>query len=284
MSEGSGSGRTRTIEPMSILGASRDLVAGVMVVVLLSRLVDGPAAWVVGVCLLLAVALGSLQILGDGVPTTAGPGVPVEALIAPSLTVVAIFGSIRLVPAGILLAPAVLVGAWLLTRVLKTEARLLASEKGPSGADRTAVRAEALIIGFFAFTGMAALVPGGLPEPGLAVVAPSGIQLAVLATADAFVAFLLGYRAAALRSSNLRDVAWFALTSATVVAIAAAGLRAMEIPRLLGPALLVLVFFLWGAVHGSTPLRRRDTRRIWETVLLAVLGVLVVVWSIRLRS
>ena len=269
---------------MGILGASRDLVATSMIVILLSRLVDGPAAWLVGICLLLAVVLGSLQILGDGVPSTAGPGVPVEALIAPGVTAIAIFGSIRLVPAGILLAPAILVGAWLLARVIGTEARLLASEKGISSADRTEVLAEALVIGFFAFTGMAALVPGVLPQVGADVAAPTGSQLVALAAADAFVAFLLGYRAAALRSSNLQDLVWFALTSATLVAISAAALRAMEIPRLLGPALLVLVFFLWDAAHGSRPSRRRDARWIWETVLLAILGVLVVAWSIRLRS
>ncbi|HLA93186.1 MAG TPA: hypothetical protein VJO36_06610, partial [Actinomycetota bacterium] len=87
-----------------------------------------------------------------------------------------------------------------------------------------------------------------------------------------------------LRSSNVRDVAWFGLTSAIVVAIAAVALRAMEIPRLLGPALLVLVFFLWDAVHGTPPSKLRDPRRVWEIVLLVILGLLVVAWSARLRA
>ncbi len=284
MIDGIGAGASRTIAPMGMLRGSRDLVAISMVVVLLSRLVDGPAAWLVGICLLAAVVLGTLQILGDGVPATAGLGVPIEALVTPGVTAVAIFGALRLVPMGLLLIPAVLIGGWLLLRILATEARLLASASGPSAADRTAVRAEALIIGFLAFTGMAALVPGGLPEPGVAGTGPTGLQLAVLATADAVVAFLLGYRAGALRTSNLRDVSWFALTSAVVVAIAAAGLRAMEIPRLLGPALLVLVFFLWDAVHADATARRRGARRVWESILLIVLGLVVVAWSVRLRS
>ena len=275
---------SRTIPPMGIVGASRHLVAATMIVVLLSTLVDGPAAWLVGLFLLGAVILGTLQVLGDGVPATAGPGVPVESLISPAVTAVAIFGSIRLVPVGIALVPALAVGAWLFARVLATEARLLASPSGPSGADRTVVLAQALVVGFLAFTGMAALVPGGLAEPGRTVAAPTGPQLAALASVDALIGFLLGYRAASLRSSNLRDVAWFALTSAIVVAIAAVGLRAMEIPRLLGPALLVLVFFLWDAVHGTPPSRRRDARRIWETVLLLILGAAVIAWSVRLRG
>lgn len=269
---------------MGIGTASRELVAGSMLVLLVSLFLTGPALWVVGLVLVAAVALGTLQLLGDGIPSTAGPGVPVEALISPALTVVAVFGAIRLVPMGVALVPAFAAGAWLLNRVIGTEARLLGSDKGLSGADRTGVLTEALVIGFIAFAGMASLVPGGFAEPGALVDGPTGAQLAALATADAVIAFLLGYRAAALRSSNVRDVAWFALTSAVVVAISAAGLRAMEIPRLLGPALLVLVFFLWDAVHGSAPSRRSDGRRIWETVLLALLGIIVVAWSVRLRG
>ena len=284
MTIGTGRRPSRTIDSMGTLGGSRDLVAASMIVVLLSRFVEGPAAWIVGVALLLAVLLGTLQLLGDGVPATAGPGVPIEALMAPGVTVIAIFGSIRLIPAGILLVPAILLGAWLLARVLRTEARLLASVTGPSSADRTAVVGQALVVGLFAFSGMAALVPAGFPDGGAVLEAPTGAQLAALATADAFVAFLLGYRAAALRSSNVRDVVWFALTSAALVAIAAAALRAMEIPRLLGPALLVLIFFLWNAAHGNAGQRRRDARWIWETVLLAVRGLVVVAWSVRLRS
>ena len=46
----------------------------------------------------------------------------------------------------------------------------------------------------------------------------------------------------------------------------------MAIPRLLGPALLTLVFYLWDAVHAAAPDRRRDLRWSWQTALLAVLG------------
>ena len=284
MIDRSGLQPSRTIEPMGTLRGSRDLVAISMIVVILSRVIEGPAAWLVGACLLAAVVLGALQVLGDGIPATAGPGVPIEALVTPGVTVVAIFGTLRLVPIGPLLIPAAVIGGWLLLRVLGTEARLLATATGPSGADRTAVRAETLIVGFLAFLGMAALVPGGLPEPGVVTGGPTGPQLALLATVDAVTAFLLGYRVGALRTSNLRDVSWFALTSASVIAIAAAALRTMEIPRLLGPALLVLVFFLWDAIHADSASRRQSSRRLRETILLMVLGLVVVVWSVRLRS
>ena len=57
-----------------------------------------------------------------------------------------------------------------------------------------------------------------------------------------------------------------------------------SIDRLERPALLVLVLFLWDALHGSSPARRRDPRRIAETILLVVLGLVIVGWSIGLRA
>jgi len=50
------------------------------------------------------------------------------------------------------------------------------------------------------------------------------------------------------------------------------------------PALLVLVLFLWDAIHGGAPSRRRDPRRRLEMALLVVLGLVVVGWSLGLRA
>jgi hypothetical protein len=105
-----------------------------------------------------------------------------------------------------------------------------------------------------------------------------------LAAADGLVAFLLAYRVAALASTSIRDVGWAASAAALAVAIAAAALWSIAIPGLLGPALLVLVLFLWEAMHGGPRARRRDPRRIWETALLLALGVVVVIWSLGLRA
>jgi hypothetical protein len=146
-----------------------------------------------------------------------------------------------------------------------------------------------MVAGLSAFAGIGALVPGALPDPAAVVnggaVAPTSPSLVFgLAAADGLVAFLLAYRVAALRSTNIRDVGWAASSAAAVVAIAGAFLRTLEIPGILGPALLVLVFFLWEAMHGGAPTRRRDPRRIWEALLLVALGLIVVVWSVGLRS
>ncbi len=108
--------------------------------------------------------------------------------------------------------------------------------------------------------------------------------LLLLALADALVAGLLGFRVSVLRERSLRDALWSAATYAAVVAIAAAAVRAVALPRLLGPALLALVFFVWDGVHGAPPTQRRDPRWIWQIALLVVLGAAVVAWNLALRS
>ena len=264
---------------------ARDLVLGASILVGLSRFVDGPAALLVAVVALVAVGLGTIEILAKADPrASAAGGIPVEHLIGPAATVLAGVGVIRLVPVGLLFPPALAVIAWLLARVLATEARVLAAPGGPTSADRTAIRIEALIIGFLGFTGVAALVPGGFVEPGGGGASLAGADLALLALADGAIAFLLGYRATALRTTRLRDVILAGVTSGAAITIAATALRAMAVPRFAGPALLALVFFLWDAVHEAPAGRRRDARRLWEIGLLVVLGVVVVAWGLRLRD
>ncbi|HXG40180.1 MAG TPA: hypothetical protein VNJ28_04485, partial [Candidatus Limnocylindrales bacterium] len=58
--------------------------------------------------------------------------------------------------------------------------------------------------------------------------------------------------------------------------------RALAVPRLLGPALLTLVLFLWDALRPEPGAARRDVRRIWEVGLLALVGAIVVALNARL--
>ncbi len=273
--------------PLERLG-QRDLTIAALTVVGLSRLVEPPTVWYVAIFLLGAMLIGTLQVLGDETYRLSGDGrgVPVESLILPAVAAVACVGAIRLVPFGLWLAPALLLTALVVSRCLSLEARILASPHGLDDAGRTAVLITTLLVAFVAFVGVAATVPGGLAQPGGDGAAggplPEGDLLA-LAVADGIVAFLLGYRAVALRAGSAREAVIAALTYAAAVAIGAAAIRAMAIPRFLGPALLTLVFYLWDAVISSSPARRRDARWIWPVVLLAVLGVVVVAWNLLLR-
>ncbi len=174
-----------------------------------------------------------------------------------------------------------------MVRALAIEARILSSPEGLSVADRTSLLVTMLLVAFLAFTGVAAMVPGGLVQAtreGGTTPPLSETYLIVLAAGDALIAFLLGYRAAALRVSSLRDALFSALTYGVAIAIAAAAVRALAMPRLLGPALLTLAFYLWDAFHGASPARRRDIDWVWQTVLLAGLGILVVAWNLLLRG
>jgi hypothetical protein len=269
--------------------ARRDLALAAVTVVGLSRLIEPPAVWFVAIFLLGAVLIGTLQVLAD---TSAraeggGGGVPIESLILPAVAAVACVGAIRLVPFGLGLAPALLITGIIVDRCLALEARILASPAGLDAEARTTVLVTTLVVAFLAFVGVAAMIPGGLAQPGSpgAGGAPlSERDLVVLAAGDAVIAFLLGYRAAALRVSNLRDALWSAGTYAAAIAIGAAAVRFIEIPRLLGPALLTLTFYLWDAFHGAAPARRRDLGWLWQTLLLVVLGVVVVALNLMTRT
>ncbi len=275
---------SRTIAPMEDRLARRDLAIAAVVVVGLSRLLEPPAVWAVAVLLLGAVLLGTLQVIADEAPPAqASMGVPIESLILPAVAAVACLGAIRLVPFGLWLAPALAVTWWLVGRTLALEARINVAPEGLTQDDRTAVLVTILLIGFLAFTGVAAMVPGGLVQPAINGGTLPETNLLVLAGADSLVAFLLGYRAAALRVTSLRDALWSALTYAVAIAIGAAAVRAMEIPRLIGPALLTLLFYLWDAFAGTSPARRRDGGWLWQTGLLAVLGLGVIAWNLLLR-
>ena len=270
--------------------ARRDLVLLAVVVVGLSRLLDGPLAWIVAAFLLGAVLLGTLAVLGTLDAPDAERGVPIESLILPAVGAAGCLGAIQLVPVGVWLLPALGATALLIDRAVVLEGRLVVSDVGLTEEERSSVLIAILVTGFIAFVGVGALVPGGLagaisPAGATGPVTPlRPADLLVLASADALIAGLLGYRAASLRMLNLRDALWSAATYAVAIAITAAALRAMALPRLVGPALLTLAFYLWDAIHGASPARRRDPSWIWQTAVLVVLGILVAGWNLMIRT
>ena len=261
--------------------ARTDLALVAVTVVGLSRLIDPPLVWLVAGALLGAMLLGTLQVLADEAAGGQRFGVPIESLIVPSVAAVACLGAIRLVPFGLWLVPALAVTWLLVSRTLALEARLNRAHTALTDDERTALLVTVLLVAFLGFTGVAAMVPGGLVQTGGPL--PEG-DLLVLTAADAAVAGLLGYRIAALRVTRFRDAFWQAVTYAAAIAIGAAAIRAMAIPRLVGPALLTLAFYLWDAFISTAPSRRRDGRWIGRVALLVGLGVIVAAWNLLLRT
>ncbi len=260
----------------------RELTIAAAALVGMARFVDRDDMLVPAVLLTLAVVVAGMGVPGED----AARRPALIAMLVPATLTGGAAAAIHLVPIGLGLVPALAAFALVFDRITALELRLLVQPGGAGDADRSKVLMAAVATAFVAFTGMAAIVPGGLAEPGGAAgpgALPEG-WLVVLGLEDAAVALLLGYRMSALRYGTARDAARSALTYAIVVAIAAGALRAIDVPRLVGPAVLTLVFYLWDALHGSAPARRRDPRFLWETILLAVLGVVVVVWNIQLRG
>jgi hypothetical protein len=273
-------------DPSSVL-ARRELVLVATVLVAMARLVARQDAFLVAILVPVAVLLAGVSVLRS----EERPGRPVESLLVPAVLAGGASAAIHLVPAGLGLVPALALFALAMDWILGLETRLMVQATGTTEADRARILAAAVLAAFVAFTGVAALVPGGLPEPGAAgsgtaasATALTEGWLVVLALADAIVAMVLGYRVAAVRYGNARNAARSALTYAIVIAVAAGALRAMDVPRLVGPAALTLVFYLWDALHATAPARRREPRFLWETLLLAVLAVVVVAWNLRLRA
>lgn len=270
----------------------RELLLTATILIGLSRLIDGPLDWLVAGLLAASVVAGTLWFLGVGHPRR----VAVESTILPALAAVACLGVIRIVPDNLLILPALGFAALLLDRALALELHLAQRVSPASADDRTFVLALSVLISFLAFIGTAALVQGGLVEPSIVISAGASTAtgstatlplsepaLVVLALTDALVGGLLGFRLSVLRERNRRAALWSAVTYAAVVAISAGAIRAVALPRLLGPAIVTLVFFLWDAIHGSPPGQRRDPRWIWQTALLIVLGLVVIGWNVALR-
>jgi hypothetical protein len=252
----------------------------------IARIAEGPALWVAALLAGAALAFAALEVLGaDEADDPAALGVPVEALALPAVVGIAATTALHLVPVGLFLVLGLVAVGAVTTASIAVERRILARPSGATAADRTALLSLVVVLAFVAFAGIAAAIPGALVEP-----LPTGEEtgspgmsleaLALLAGLDGLVAGLLGYRLAALRGSTARAALAAALSYAAVIAIAAAALRAMGLPRLLGPALLTLVLYLWSAYRGAPRTARRDARWIWEIILLAILGLLVIAWNL----
>jgi hypothetical protein len=262
--------------------ARRELALVAVILVGLTRLVERPDAFLIAGLLPVVMLLAGAGVLGS-----AETGRPYEALLIPAVLTGGSAAAIHLVPVGPWLVVALGAFALLLDRVLALEIRLIGQATGPTDQDRSRVLMAAVASAFIAFTGVAALVPGGLAELGGTDAGGqdlTAIWLVVLALDDALIALLLGYRVAIFRYGSAADAARSALTYAIVVAVAAGAVRAMDVPLLLGPAVLTLVFYLWDALHGTAPARRREPRFLWEVALLAALGALVVVWNLQLPA
>ncbi len=264
--------------------ARHELALVATLLVGLAAAIEPGDAFAVAGLLPLVMLLAGLGVLGaDRVPER-----PYASVLLPAVLTGAAAAAVHLVPSGLWLLAFLAALAVVLDRILVLEMGILAQPNSISDIERARVLAAAVLTAFVAFTGVAALVPGGLPPPASSAAAGSSALtegwLVVLAVADALAAFVIGWRIAALRFGQPLEIARSALTYALVIAVVAGLIRAIDLPQLVGPAVLTLVFYLWDAQHGSAPARRQERRFLWEMTLLAALAIVVVFWNLRLQQ
>ena len=263
--------------------ARRELVVVATLLVALSLLVAPAEAPIVAALLPVAVLLAGLGVLRAAGAVTR----PYASLLLPALLTGGTVASLHLVPPGLWLLVALAAFAVVVDLVLALEMGIAAQPNAVNEGDQARVLVAAVVTVFIAFTGVAALVPGGMPEPTASQTAGSSAMtqgwLLVLAAADAVAGLVVGWRISALRFGAPLEIARSAVTYGLVVAISAGLIRAIDLPRLVGPAVLTLVFYLWDAQHGSAPARRRERRFVWEMLLLGGLAIVVMAWNLRVE-
>ena len=146
-----------------------------------------------------------------------------------------------------------------------------------------AVRAAAVGLAFLAFVAAGSLVPGGLAFDRQPL---STNRLAEFVALNAAIAGVLGYRLAALTSPYRVDrivrivgIGQYAVP----VAVAAAALRYLALPRLYVPALLTLVVYVVTVLRESPEPATRDERLLEELAVLGIAGLAIVVWGLVAR-
>jgi hypothetical protein len=241
---------------------------------------EGPAFWVGALLVVTAAGFGTFSLMAELDPR----GVPIESLALPSAAAFATLGLARLAgPSPIGLA-ALLAGGLLVAVILGFEIRLLGPADPAHGLRQQQLVPLTVLVAFLCFTGVAGAVYGGPATTGAQPTVGAGeVALLVLALVDAAVAFVLGYRLAAVRSASVRQAAWAAGTFAVVVGAAAALLRAVGLPRLLGPALLAAIFYLWSAYRSASRSERRSGAWLGEYLALAAAAALAIAWNLLLR-
>jgi hypothetical protein len=264
--------------------ARHELVLAATVLVALAALIDPADAFIVAALLPIVMVVAGIGVLGG----REAPARPWASLLLPAALTGGAAAAIHLVPLGLWVLAALIGFAVVLDRIVALEMGILLQPSVVSEGDRAKVMMTAVGTAFIAFTGVAALVPGGMPEPAAPIAVGASAMttgwLIVLALADAVAALVIGWRISALRYGAPIEIARSALTYALVIAIAAGLIRAIDLPRLVGPAVLTLVFYLWDAQHGSAPARRRERRFLWEMMLLAILAIVVIAWNWRIAG
>jgi hypothetical protein len=239
------------------------------------RFVEGPYLPAATALIVLLAVFGSARLQGQGGPDGTRP----ERLIMPGLAAFAGVGIARLAGPVPWLA-GVFAVTWLaVTWAVSVEAEPVLADG--SHARPVSVRLGSFSLAFGAFAAVGGLVPGSIPGGGHQPDAPTSLAALTLLIATGSLA---GCRVATVRPHTGRRVATAFIQYALVLVPAGAVVWVLGLPRLFGPALLLVAIYLATSLRESDDPVRSNIRLVEESVALVLAGLAVVVLGLLSRQ
>jgi hypothetical protein len=254
-----------------------ETIIAVAVAAVIAHFSEGSATVLAGAAAAILAAVGVDAVRrADARDLPRGSEIPLAGLMG-----LATAGAARLVPTGVGLIAAIVIGSLLLRAVVIWELRVRRIPGGATHRDRVGALAVSTFILFASSIGVAALVPGVISVPGTPSARPDAVgPLAILAVGigSAIAAGLLAGRMASLRRERTSGIVRDALGAALINGLASIVFAALGAARLAGPAGLAVLFYareLWAATPEG---ERGDPRLILEILLLVLATAVAVLW------
>jgi hypothetical protein len=256
---------------------ARELGLIVATLAVLSRFVEDETLWAAAALAVVVAVAGTASILGELRPWRW----PLDRVALPGIAAFVSIGTARLVDPVPWLAVA-FAGSWALTSwVVSTETAPIA--KSGVAASVTAARAHArsssarlgaFALAFLGFAAIGGIIPGGVAGDGQPLRLGAFLATIVL---DVAIGGLAGYRIAALRPHTPGQAVMAFYLYSMVVAPIGVLVRVLALPRLFGPAIVVLAIYVLTSLRESDGPVRFNVRLLEETGVLLLAGVAVLV-------
>jgi hypothetical protein len=268
---------------MQTRNGARELGLIVATLAVLGRFADDVPLWVATLLAVVAAVAGTASLLGELRPWRW----PLDRVVLPGIAAFVSMGVARLIDPVPWLAVA-FAGSWAVTAwVVSIEiagapggGRPGSALSDGSHARPTAARLGAFGLAFLGFAGIGGIVPGGVAGDGQPLTVAAFLATIVL---DVAIGGLAGYRIAAVRPHTPGEAVVAFYQYSMIVAPIGVLVRVLALPRLFGPAVLVLATYLVTSLRESDEPVRFNARLLEETMVLALAGAAVVVLGLLVK-
>ena len=256
---------------------ARELGLIVATLAAVGRFVTDEPLWVATALTVIVAAAGTASLLGELRPWRW----PLDRVSLPAMAAFASVGVAHLIDpvpwlAGVF-AVSWAVTAWAVsieTASATPGGRAASVTRDGTHARSTAARLGAFGLAFLGFAAIGGIVPGGIAGDGQPLSVAAFLATIVL---DVAIGGLAGYRIAAVRPHSRGHAAVAVYQYSMIVAPGGVLVRVLALPRLFGPAVLVLAVYILTSLRESDEPVRFNARLLEETGVLILAGVAVVV-------